>query len=511
MHAQRVPRDHLPACSRTRPSARFVCLAGLALAFGLASCSFEDEFSPSPADETFDPTDGSASSGALGEPETVSFSCETRAPDPSRPTVMVIDTGFDLGHPVFRDQVVACYHVKCDRADPVPPAETEDEIAAQLISELSKRNDRCHLVPGLSLRIESYLRHFDSDVRDQWNNALLGKTSLPPAWSSDGAKAMSQLLMVGSNEEFNYHGTGTAGVLAYGSDVNLVIVHINLSTAKQAYEALSCMTQEEVDIERNVLLRPDVQQAYIRAPLSSQDEELIALRRRMGVRVENWSFNSTSADKLEELMQSKGCDKVELNDWFRLRAELETARQAYRRQAGVFDGLELLTFQAAGNDGIRIDGPGDHISCLVDDPYRLQIGSYGLEQETASRSWFSNHGNCVSLYALGQDVIIPAPNRFVNARSGTSFASPLTARYAAMLARDEPTALGLRKRLMQSLDEQGFLMPPAVPAELSKHDPAPGMIPLGLPAQAAMGESLIDLSALPKRLFRKREQAHAGR
>lgn len=452
-----------------------------------------------------DPPARPDSTSPKGEAETIDFACDDRQPAPERPTVMIIDTGFDLNHPVFDGKIAGCYHLTCSDTDPLPPASTEDELAAQLVSTWSAGDERCHLEEGSSLTVESYLLNFSPEARDDWNRAHLKKEFLPETWSYNDAENMYAVLAQGSNGKFLYHGTGTASLIAYENDVNLVMVQINLGTHEDAAAEVECVDPDELAMEMAVLERPEVRDAYIKAPLSSEERELLDLERAYGVRVRNESFGPIATHDWEEMLTDKGCPTVELGDYTRAYGELDAERDAYRRATGVFDGVESLRIQAAGNEGLDIEGPQDKAHCTPNRVDRLLVGSYGLFRGRGALSWFSNRGGCVDLYALGEDVIHAAPASFVSAGSGTSYASPLVARVASQWAKEEPTMQALRDRVVAARTEDRFLPEVLMPVELAFFDPrtSDGMVRTLRSTIRPPGPPLYDLRRLPRLAHRR--------
>ena len=128
---------------------------------------------------------------------------------------------------------------------------------------------------------------------------------------------------------------------------------------------------------------------------------------------------------------------------------------------------KLLIFQAAGNYGLHIDDGGESLSCTPGRVDRALVGAYEIYRGRAVQSSFSNDGECVDLYALGEQVILPSAAGFYSAFSGTSFAAPLAARYASSLAQQAPTTVALRDLVFGARDENRFLPLSAVPRELA--------------------------------------------
>jgi len=167
------------------------------------------------------------------------------------------------------------------------------------------------------------------------------------------------------------------------------------------------------------------------------------------------------------LLFSKMCPRVTLAENFRVVADLYARRDAHLRETGAFAGTETLILQAAGNDAQRIDGGADSLACTAGRVDRALVGSYDIYRNQPNMSFFSNYGECVDLYALGQLVILPSAAGFYSYFVGTSFSSPLVARYASTLLFQAPTTTALRDLIFGARDENRFLPLAAMPTELA--------------------------------------------
>jgi hypothetical protein len=431
-----------------------------------------------------DDDDGPVSTGTLGMAEIVDIPCPELPPDPSRVRVMVVDEGFDPRHPIFANKIAGCYRLNCpDTPDEGGPREfaSDDDAAAQYLEDLSTPSPECDLQPGIRLRVDSYLEHFEPKARAEWNEVMFQKKRLARDTRLDSTRLLSALLGLSEVNEFDapetlfsYHGTGTAGVLAYGSDVQLVLVERELGDAQVEPEDYPCIDPEDLALEMRLLERPEVREAWVRAPLSGMDETLRDLRRAHGVSVENRSFGAPSTDTLEGLLAAQGCPEVPFREYLGVVGELDREREAYLRGARELDRADPLVFQAAGNNRDRVNSSEDLMGCTPDRARRLLIGSYDIIDGVAAVSDFSNTGDCIDLYAFGDSVIAPAPNGFYVPLSGTSFASPLAARYAAtLLARSEADLPSLRDEVLSARDALRFLPLSTMPTELGFYSLAP--------------------------------------
>ena len=104
-----------------------------------------------------------------------------------------------------------------------------------------------------------------------------------------------------------------------------------------------------------------------------------------------------------------------------------------------FDGLmadcpDILFVAAAGNTDQATDIAGS-IPQTLDRPNLLVVGAAGRSGQPTA---FTSYGGGVRLYALGEAVLARAPGGQTMTASGTSFASPLTARAAAAMLSANP-------------------------------------------------------------------------
>ena len=128
-------------------------------------------------------------------------------------------------------------------------------------------------------------------------------------------------------------------------------------------------------------------------------------------------------------------------------------------------GPSVLTVVAAGNDGVEIDSGSDSLSCDLGDPKSLLVGAYN--PGTLARNSFSNYGACVNLYAPGQAIVVEYAGGWLIWASGTSFAAPLTARYASMASVPRRSRLDHRTAVWRpARPEHGLLAGLVVPERL---------------------------------------------
>jgi len=113
---------------------------------------------------------------------------------------------------------------------------------------------------------------------------------------------------------------------------------------------------------------------------------------------------------------------------------------------------------AGGNDGVQIDSGADSLSCDLGDPAALLVGAY--DSGTMQRTSFSDYGKCIDLYAPGQGVVVEYAGGWLVWADGTSFAAPLTVRFASMGAAPQPFAPSVtRGAVLAAIDTSTAFLP----------------------------------------------------
>lgn len=229
---------------------------------------------------------------------------------------------------------------------------------------------------------------------------------------SQQASEQEQMLdVVVSGEWFGWaHGTWVAGLIADGAPWTRLSL-LNLYPFQQERPTAF----EEADAER----------------FAQRLQDAAARLRGANVRIVNisWGLN---ADAVAQLLLVSGAE----TDPERAR-ERGGAIAATMRDA--FDGLmaacpDILFVAAAGNADQTTDIAGS-IPQTLDRPNLLVVGAAGRSGQPTA---FTSYGRGVRLYALGEGVSVRAPGGQTMTASGTSFASPLTARAAAAMLSANP-------------------------------------------------------------------------
>ncbi len=231
------------------------------------------------------------------------------------------------------------------------------------------------------------------------------------ARSQQASEQEQTLDVVVSGEWFGWaHGTWVAGLIADGAPwtrlslLNLYPFHQDRPTAF-----------EEADAER----------------FARRLQDAAARLRGANVRIVNisWGLN---ADAVAQLLLVSGAETDPERARERGQAIAATMRDA-------FDGLmaacpDILFVAAAGNTDQTTDIAGSIPQTLAR-PNLLVVGAAGRSGQPTA---FTSYGGGVRLYALGEGVSVRAPGGQTMTASGTSFASPLTARAAAAMLSANP-------------------------------------------------------------------------
>ena len=292
-------------------------------------------------------------------------------------------------------------------------------------------DDSCHLTSGISAKADPLASI--AQYKSRWNAMVRANQSPPQAFNSTEISK----LMAPINKEFGsfgYHGTATSTTVAHANDnVRLVLVERELGSEAAMQMNFPCIAQADIDQIVDLLNDPQVYAAFVNQP-ASIDSELADAQTTYDVGIVNESFGAPSREALETLQQTYCSAPVDLSAYFAL---LDKATNDHN---ATINGPALLTVVAAGNDGSRIDSGRDSLSCDLGDPKALLVGAYN--PGTSVQNMFSDYGACVNVFAPGQAIVVEYAGGWLTWASGTSFSSPLTARYASMTATSpfDPTA-----------------------------------------------------------------------
>jgi Subtilase family len=384
--------------------------------------------------------------------------------------VMVIDTGMDLSVPDLSGNASGADTESClADADgggdlfavdggPVDAGPAFDTLKQKLIAAYSETDDSCRLKSGITSKPDPLAAI--AKYRDRWNAMIranqvesYGRPFTDAEWSTIRGPIDNE------RYTFDYHGTATSTTIAHAYDgVRLVLVERELLSESEAQSAFTCFVQAEIDQETALLNDPDVFAAAVQQPVTA-DVEIAAAMSAHHVGIVNESFGYPSAAALAALQRNADCPgPIDLSRYFQVLTAIDLARAA---AAGV---PAVLTVRAAGNDGTQINSSADALDCNPGDPTGLLVGSDN--PAAGDRNSFSNWGTCVDLYAPGQGIVTMYAGGWLLPVDGTSFASPLTARFASAVA-PAPFDVGTaRQAVLSSVDPYQTLPANLFPADL---------------------------------------------
>src|SRR6185436_5544407 len=209
-----------------------------------------------------------------------------------RQNVLVIDDGFDPGHPALAGRVAAQYQVTCPRPDPVeivPRPDPPEVRRAAVLAELAARDESCHLQPGIPPKPDPLADV--STYRPAWNRLV--EQQRPP--DEVFTPAQQQAILRGQQlSRGRYHGTATAGLVAHANpNVRLVLVELMLGAVDDE-RPVTCRGQEDYDATVALFSDPEVARAYVERPPSALDQEIanVEASHRVGLRNESFGYPS---------------------------------------------------------------------------------------------------------------------------------------------------------------------------------------------------------------------------
>ncbi|HEY6476734.1 MAG TPA: S8/S53 family peptidase [Polyangia bacterium] len=345
--------------------------------------------------------------------------------------VMVIDDGIDPSVSDLQGKVVGTYTESCATEPSSDAAVTPvavdsgafDTLKQVYLQALAQPDDSCHLTPGISSKPDPLA--MVAQFKSRWNEMVRKNETVDQAFTY----AEYQQLMGPLSTEFDsfgYHGTATSSTVAHdNSSVRLVLVERQLGSEESLMTNFPCLAQSDIDQTVELLSDPQIYAAAVAQP-ATVDGELAAAMSKYDVGIVNESFGASSRQTLETLQTMYCKTPISLSAYFTLIDSLTNAHNA------TIGGPPVLTVQAGGNDGVQIDSGADSLSCDLGDPNALLVGAY--DSGTLARTSFSDYGGCIDLYAPGQAVVVEYAGGWLVWADGTSFASPLTVRYASMAA-----------------------------------------------------------------------------
>ncbi|HEY5090076.1 MAG TPA: S8/S53 family peptidase, partial [Polyangia bacterium] len=343
----------------------------------------------------------------------------------------------DLSVSELRGTVAAVYTETCGD-EPTPGADAAgspdagaadagvsfDQMKQDLIAALSVPDDSCHLTAGIGAKADPFPSI--AQYRDRWNAMVRGNEFGQQAFTQAEFTQITNVLDA-EFQNFRYHGTATAGTVVHDNPtVRLVLVERHLLTEASAQSSFVCFVQSDIDQAVQIFSDPQVFAALVNQP-AQIEAEISAVETQYDVGLVNESFGASSREALEALQVTSNCPTpIDLSAYFAILDRVELAH------AATIQGPAVLTVQAAGNDGAQIDSGADSLSCDIGDPLSLLVGSYNPGNQV--RNTFSDFGACVDVYAPGQSIVAPYAGDWLLWVAGTSFSSPMVARYVSLNA-----------------------------------------------------------------------------
>lgn len=365
--------------------------------------------------------------------------------------VMVIDEGIDLTASDLQGRVAAAYTETCvdDSSDAgaagpggaVDGGPSFDVLKQMYLAALSHPDDSCHLTAGISAKPDPLAGI--AQFKSRWNAMVRANKTLQEAFSSSEITTLMGPLNAELNS-FGYHGTATSTTVAHeNADVRLVLVERELGSESSLETNFPCFAQADINQVVDLLNDPQIYAASVNQP-AEIDGELASAQSMYDVGIVNESFGVASRQTLEMLQQENCPTTVDLSAYFALLDKMTNDHNAS------LSGPAVLTVTAAGNDGVKIDTGSDSLSCDLGDPKSLLVGAYN--PTSLARNTFSNYGSCVDVYAPGQAIVVEYAGGWLIWAAGTSFAAPLTARYASMTAATPFDPMAERSAIVAKAD-----------------------------------------------------------
>lgn len=383
--------------------------------------------------------------------------------------VVVMDDGFDVGHEVFKDKILATYTIDCEVKDkPEDEVDAESlsdaEMKAKYLESYASQDSVCVVKDGIEFQVGGDYAAV-LGVRQEWNANI--KAKRPPL--SDAARTSEvQSVIGGAASGLNYHGTSTAGMIVYQNPkTKLVLLQYRLLRPGESIVKDKCPTQRALDQYVRIHKDAAVRKAYVEGPIDDTNRKLNELILKHKITIANLSLGSPTADAIEKQLAQEGCGQLSYDEYYQTAGQLDYEREAYRYAKGVYDAYSLLVVQAAGNEGARIDDFKQTTDCGAPEHEVIMVGALDASGQRAS---FTNFGRCVQVYMIGHNVIVPAPRDFLDISSGTSFSAPLLSRHVSLTYKTSKSPRAIIEALEQEADAQGHLPASSYPREIAYED-----------------------------------------
>jgi len=429
----------------------------LALSISLLGCKFfskkSDDSPPASSQENWDLAD---------DPE---------EPHNNNHVVMVVDDGIDPNQPSYKDKVLASYTLVCNSDSSGLDYSSPQAYKKSLLKKIDSSREyvfgsHCTLEEGIRLDLHTPPSHI-MDKRKEWNYRIRKK-------EYDVVDKLREVYESIRSLVGKYHGTNVTAMIAYKNpNVRFVLVQVKLGSRG---DSIRCADIRAVIPILNIIHDKDIQEAYRNKAVLSEWKIIDDLAKKHHVSLINKSYGLTRVDWVDELKHSQ-CDPRMVEPLSSFHTAYMTLENDLAKKMNIFyDTAPYLTIQAAGNDASRSDSINDNYFCSKA-PNHLMVGSYNLNKGQEQISKFSTYGACVNLYSLGGNIITSNPFKFLSLTNGTSFATPLTVRYANINFSESMKPEEMSKELLARLDSRQFL-PPSKHFRYAAFDEGPGQLKL---------------------------------
>ena len=222
----------------------------------------------------------------------------TGTPGLSR-TVAVVDDFFDLNSKVLSGKILAAYKLKCVESG------SGSDVTSEDIDSMSVEALKSRLIAAATTPVNCSLLQLDpfdynasgftniESSRDSWNQGILTKQG-----ENLSEEAITQLEKVIEGPSGLYHGTATAGLVAYQNPgVKLVLIQVELSSSSEAEGKAVCHAQQTMNNLAQAYRDTDVIKATISAPRSAITDQLNQIVKQHNITVASQSYGGYSRQK----------------------------------------------------------------------------------------------------------------------------------------------------------------------------------------------------------------------
>lgn len=383
-------------------------------------------------------------------------------------TVMIIDQGFDYEHPVFKNKIIAKYKIECSiQNDSIRNSHLDFRLmSGKLLARGVAGFSACELKPVSVFLPNSEFSEI-MNWKSWWNTSIEEKSEELQSLSHSSIYQRVTGRDTGRSSANPFHGTAVASLYAYDNP-NTKFILIESPVETDAWTCPRPMDIYQLDRMIQQFRDPNFRRNLSNLGVDKFAKQVADIVTRYGVTIINQSFGERPyLDKLNRLEMS-GCvmsPKIK-SQFLRKHRELDhLTKQVSRLIDDPFTQIkdEVLFIQAAGNERLPIHSRQHSATCFRDENHLL-VGSVDHNGRLSS---FSNYGECVDFYMLGEDVIHAAPKGFNSFGSGTSFSTPLLGRLVTLNTDPNGTPADWVEYLRESADDQLRIKKDLQPLELS--------------------------------------------